>query len=216
MNWALSSVGNVVNFVYNQHVSNAVQSIIPFVNRRVDDLYRFIHAWVPSLYGELDENYWRERGYILLDTDTDLSPELSPHEGGKTGEITEEGKSRSQDSDEISDLTRESWERSMRVSREPGGNPAKETAKNGRLYWLTADQGPLRKAVQHPEDVEHIGGFRADPGSGGTDPPKSSVVNIAKNYRKNPELLDETGDGRKYRAEFEQKLKASESGKSRT
>ncbi|XP_017753690.1 PREDICTED: oxidation resistance protein 1 isoform X7 [Eufriesea mexicana] len=77
---------------------------------RVDDLYRFIHAWVPSLYGELDENYWRERGYILLDTDTDLSPELSPHEPGKPGEATEEGKPRSQDSDEISDLTRESWE----------------------------------------------------------------------------------------------------------
>ncbi|KOC59759.1 Oxidation resistance protein 1 [Habropoda laboriosa] len=54
---------------------------------RVDDLYRFIHAWVPSLYGELDENYWRERGYILSDTDTDL-----------------------QDGDDISELTRESWE----------------------------------------------------------------------------------------------------------
>lgn len=59
----------------------------------------------------------------------------------------------------------------MRVSREPGGNPVNEIAKNGRLYWLTADQGPLRKAVQHPEDVEHIGGFRADPGPGGTDSP---------------------------------------------
>ncbi|XP_076659735.1 TLD domain-containing protein mustard isoform X8 [Halictus rubicundus] len=76
---------------------------------RVDDLYRFIHAWVPSLYGELDENYWRERGYILADTDTDLSPELSPHEAGEPGESTEDGKTR-QDSDEISDLTRESWE----------------------------------------------------------------------------------------------------------
>lgn len=75
----------------------------------MDDLYRFIHAWVPSLYGELDENYWRERGYVLLDTDTDLSPELSPHEAGKTGEATEEEKCR-QDSDEISELTRESWE----------------------------------------------------------------------------------------------------------
>lgn len=83
------------------------------VIRRVDDLYRFIHAWVPSLYGELDENYWRERGYILLDTDTDLSPELSSaHEAGKAGESTEEGKSR-QDSDEISELTRESWEVSV-------------------------------------------------------------------------------------------------------
>ncbi|XP_076284047.1 TLD domain-containing protein mustard isoform X5 [Lasioglossum baleicum] len=76
---------------------------------RVDDLYRFIHAWVPSLYGELDENYWRERGYILADTDTDLSPELSPHEAGESGESTEDGKTR-QDGDEISDLTRESWE----------------------------------------------------------------------------------------------------------
>ncbi|XP_076638243.1 TLD domain-containing protein mustard isoform X3 [Colletes latitarsis] len=77
---------------------------------RVDDLYRFIHAWVPSLYGELDENYWRERGYILSDTDTDLSPELSPHETGEGGESTEEGKARVHDGDEISDLTRESWE----------------------------------------------------------------------------------------------------------
>lgn len=55
-------------------------------------------------------------------------------------------------------------------------NPGKESAKNGRLYWLTADQGPLRKAVQHPEDVEHIGGFRADPGPGGIDSPQSSVL----------------------------------------
>ncbi|XP_076164479.1 TLD domain-containing protein mustard isoform X3 [Ptiloglossa arizonensis] len=77
---------------------------------RVDDLYRFIHAWVPSLYGELDENYWRERGYILSDTDTDLSPELSPHEPREGGESTEEGKARNQDGDEISELTRESWE----------------------------------------------------------------------------------------------------------
>lgn len=78
---------------------------------RVDDLYRFIHAWVPTLYGELDENYWRERGYILSDTDTDLSPELSPHEAGT--DTTEEGKARSHDGDEITELTRESWEVSV-------------------------------------------------------------------------------------------------------
>ena len=42
-------------------------------------------------------------------------------------------------------------------------------AKHGRFYWPTADQGPLRKAVQHPEDFEHIGRFWADPGFGGTD-----------------------------------------------
>ncbi|XP_051158882.1 oxidation resistance protein 1 isoform X4 [Leptopilina boulardi] len=76
---------------------------------RVDDLYKFIHAWVPSLYGELDENYWRERGYILSDTDTDLSPELSPHDA-EGGENTEDDKNRNSDSDDISELTRESWE----------------------------------------------------------------------------------------------------------
>ncbi|XP_036139003.1 nuclear receptor coactivator 7 isoform X4 [Monomorium pharaonis] len=77
---------------------------------RVDDLYRFIHAWVPSLYGELDENYWRERGYILSDTDTDLSPELSPHESGDGADSTEESKTRDGQGDDISELTRESWE----------------------------------------------------------------------------------------------------------
>ncbi|XP_011313375.1 oxidation resistance protein 1 isoform X3 [Fopius arisanus] len=74
---------------------------------RVDDLFRFIHSWVPALYGELDENYWIERGYILSDTDTDLSPEASPQEGGEPGEFIEESKT----GDEISELTRESWER---------------------------------------------------------------------------------------------------------
>lgn len=81
---------------------------------RVDDLYRFINAWVPNLYGELDENYWRERGYILSDTDTDLSPELSPHESGEGPDSTEEGKTRDGQGDDITELTRESWEVSTR------------------------------------------------------------------------------------------------------
>ncbi|KAK0172700.1 hypothetical protein PV328_005988 [Microctonus aethiopoides] len=76
---------------------------------RVDDLFRFIHAWTPSLYGELDENYWIERGYILSDTDTDLSPETSPQEPSDSGELADENKNR-RDGDEITDLTRESWE----------------------------------------------------------------------------------------------------------
>lgn len=79
----------------------------------MDDLYRFIHAWVPSLYGELDENYWRERGYILSDTDTDLSPELSPQESGEGADSTEESKTRDGQGDDISELTRESWEVSI-------------------------------------------------------------------------------------------------------
>ncbi|XP_034940004.1 oxidation resistance protein 1 isoform X14 [Chelonus insularis] len=72
---------------------------------RVDDLYRFIHAWVPNLYGELDENYWQERGYILSDTDTDLSPEALPQDSGEATESAE-GNNR----DDITELTRESWE----------------------------------------------------------------------------------------------------------
>lgn len=80
----------------------------------MDDLYRFIHAWVPSLYGELDEDHWRERGYILSDTDTDLSPELTPRESGEAGETgAEEGKDAEGKAGEISELTRESWEVSV-------------------------------------------------------------------------------------------------------
>ncbi|XP_046735621.1 oxidation resistance protein 1 isoform X7 [Diprion similis] len=82
---------------------------------RVDDLYRFISAWVPALYGELDENLWRERGYILSDTDTDLaselSPEYSPLQDRDLADLAEAGKSGlSSDIDDISGRTRESWE----------------------------------------------------------------------------------------------------------
>lgn len=34
MNWTLNTVGNVVNLVYNQHVSPTVRNILPFVHRR--------------------------------------------------------------------------------------------------------------------------------------------------------------------------------------
>ncbi|XP_011506170.1 PREDICTED: oxidation resistance protein 1 [Ceratosolen solmsi marchali] len=78
---------------------------------RVDDLYRFIHAWVPSLYGELDEEHWKELGYILSDTDTDLSPELAPRDSVEAGDTgVDEGKDGEGKSAEISELTRESWE----------------------------------------------------------------------------------------------------------
>ncbi|XP_023247916.1 oxidation resistance protein 1 isoform X9 [Copidosoma floridanum] len=76
---------------------------------RVDDLYRFIHAWVPTLYGELDEDMWRERGYILSDTDTDLSPELTPREANEV--CAEDGKdTESKPGEMAAELTRESWE----------------------------------------------------------------------------------------------------------
>lgn len=68
---------------------------------------------MPALYGELDENLWRERGYILSDTDTDLSPELSPLQDRDPADLAETGKSGIPDSDDISELTRESWEVSV-------------------------------------------------------------------------------------------------------
>ncbi|XP_023288510.1 oxidation resistance protein 1 isoform X2 [Orussus abietinus] len=73
---------------------------------RVDDLYRFIQAWVPALYGEFDENLWRERGYIFSDSE---SPDMSPHDG-EPSELAEEGKTGLRDGDDISQLTRGSWE----------------------------------------------------------------------------------------------------------
>lgn len=41
-----------------------------FINS-VDDLYKFLNHWVPELYGELGDV--TERGYILVDSDTELS-----------------------------------------------------------------------------------------------------------------------------------------------
>ena len=59
------------------------------------------------MYGELDENYWMEKGYILSDTDTDLSPQSSPQESGESGEAADQERV---NTDEITELTRESWE----------------------------------------------------------------------------------------------------------
>lgn len=67
---------------------------------RADELYRFIQAWVPDLYGELHEQQIKERGYSLVEMDTELwSDEPTPSNS----------RHNSQDG-EISDLTKESWE----------------------------------------------------------------------------------------------------------
>ncbi|XP_026466263.1 nuclear receptor coactivator 7-like isoform X2 [Ctenocephalides felis] len=65
---------------------------------RVDDLYRFLHVWVPHLYGELNEAEIRERGYEPIDEDTDWGDEDAAKDG------------QSDNQDDISELTRESWE----------------------------------------------------------------------------------------------------------
>nr|CAH7760990.1 unnamed protein product [Callosobruchus chinensis] len=60
---------------------------------RVDELYGFVNAWVPHLYGELDEEKIKERGFQLVEMDTELwseepTPSASRH-GSQDGEISE-------------------------------------------------------------------------------------------------------------------------------
>lgn len=38
---------------------------------RTDELYRFLNTWVPHLYGELDDEKITERGFELIQNDTD-------------------------------------------------------------------------------------------------------------------------------------------------
>ncbi|CAH1117849.1 unnamed protein product [Phaedon cochleariae] len=67
---------------------------------RVDELFKFLQGWVAHLYGEMDEDKIKERGFVLVEMDTELwseepTPSASRH-GSQDGEITE--------------LTKESWE----------------------------------------------------------------------------------------------------------
>ncbi|XP_075146989.1 TLD domain-containing protein mustard isoform X17 [Haematobia irritans] len=68
---------------------------------RVDELYRFINTWVAHLYGELDEEQIKTRGFELIQDDTEWTQSGTTKSGARTG---------SQEGEEISDLTRESWE----------------------------------------------------------------------------------------------------------
>ncbi|XP_038119562.1 uncharacterized protein LOC6051066 isoform X17 [Culex quinquefasciatus] len=69
---------------------------------KVDELYRFLTAWVQHLYGELDEKAIKERGYELIQIDTEWTSK------GGAGSPTKEGRSASEG--EITEYTRESWE----------------------------------------------------------------------------------------------------------
>lgn len=59
--------------------------------------------WVPHLYGDLVEETVRERGYELVDSDTELWENEDGN--GKGGSEERQGSD-----DEVGDLTRESWE----------------------------------------------------------------------------------------------------------
>ncbi|KAM7360389.1 nuclear receptor coactivator 7-like isoform 3-T3 [Cochliomyia hominivorax] len=66
---------------------------------RIDELYRFVNTWVPHLYGELDEEQIKARGFELIQDDTEW-----------TQSGTKKTRSGSQEGEEITDITRESWE----------------------------------------------------------------------------------------------------------
>ncbi|KAK6644701.1 hypothetical protein RUM43_000969 [Polyplax serrata] len=69
---------------------------------RVDELYNFLHIWVPHLYGDLDEMDPKARGYELVESDTEIWDEEEVPQGDGTGDLGE--------NDDLADLTRESWE----------------------------------------------------------------------------------------------------------
>uniref|UniRef100_A0A8D9BCV9 Oxidation resistance protein 1 n=1 Tax=Cacopsylla melanoneura TaxID=428564 RepID=A0A8D9BCV9_9HEMI len=74
---------------------------------RVDELYKFLILWVPHLYGDLDEEKVSQRGFELVDSDTELWDEdgASPERRGSDGEEGEGGLSA-----QAGELGRESWE----------------------------------------------------------------------------------------------------------
>ncbi|KAG8226045.1 hypothetical protein J437_LFUL005406 [Ladona fulva] len=77
---------------------------------RVDDLYSFLMLWVPQLYGDLDEMDPAERGYELIESDSELWEEEDEGDGDRRGS---KGKGRrgGRESDaDLGELTRESWE----------------------------------------------------------------------------------------------------------
>ncbi|XP_067615978.1 nuclear receptor coactivator 7 isoform X2 [Eurosta solidaginis] len=67
---------------------------------RVDELYRFINTWVQHLYGELQEEQIKIRGFELIQDDTEWTK----------SDVDKNGRNGSQENEEISNLTRESWE----------------------------------------------------------------------------------------------------------
>lgn len=67
----------------------------------MDELYKFLHLWVPQLYGELCEDEVKAKGFELVESDTEL------WDDDVTGA---QGSRHSSQDGEISELTKESWE----------------------------------------------------------------------------------------------------------
>ena len=86
---------------------------------RVDELYRFLNSWVAHLYGDLDENAIKLRGFELIQHDTEWANNRSSSKVKKNKKFFFPNifliqKSVFQDGglggDEIQEYTRESWE----------------------------------------------------------------------------------------------------------
>lgn len=60
-------VRNSINRIIDRHLM-----FVNFTNR-VDELYRFLNSWVAHIYGELDEEVLKLRGFELIQHDTEWS-----------------------------------------------------------------------------------------------------------------------------------------------
>lgn len=87
---------------------------------RVDELYRFLNAWVQHLYGELDEEAIKTRGFELIQHDTEWSNNRSSSKVSWTESVMSVSlwfnhffvslQDGCEITDEIQEYTRESWE----------------------------------------------------------------------------------------------------------
>ncbi|CAB3359495.1 Hypothetical predicted protein [Cloeon dipterum] len=72
---------------------------------RIDDLYQFLQLWVPHLYGDVEDMDLSERGFELVESDTELWPD-----DAVDAENAKENRSSTSSTGELGELTRESWE----------------------------------------------------------------------------------------------------------
>ncbi|XP_065335830.1 oxidation resistance protein 1 isoform X4 [Cloeon dipterum] len=72
---------------------------------RIDDLYQFLQLWVPHLYGDVEDMDLSERGFELVESDTELWPDDAVDADNAKG-----NRSSTSSTGELGELTRESWE----------------------------------------------------------------------------------------------------------
>uniref|UniRef100_A0A2M4CJS0 Putative nucleolar protein c7b n=1 Tax=Anopheles darlingi TaxID=43151 RepID=A0A2M4CJS0_ANODA len=108
---------------------------------KVDELYRFLNAWVQHLYGELDEAAIKERGFELIQIDTEWT--------AKSGSPSKDGRSASEG--EISEYTRESWEVSPldKARQKTMGYPILCARLNSSYPYSTSRRSTIEPNLMH-------------------------------------------------------------------